>query len=48
MRAQTKALDDYKKGKTAVVMFLVGMVKRELKGKGDASSIETELKKRLG
>lgn len=48
LKAQTKALDDYKKGKTAVLMFLVGMVKRELKGKGDASSIETELKKRLG
>lgn len=48
LHAQTKALDDYKKGKTTVLMFLIGMVKRELKGKGDASFIETELKKRLG
>ena len=46
--ANTKAVDDYKKGKTSVVMFLVGMVKKELRGKGDASFIEAELKKRLG
>ncbi len=45
--ANAKAIEDYKKGKTAVLMFLVGMVKRELKGKGDASSIEQELKKQL-
>jgi len=48
LRVQTKAIGDYKKGKTTVLMFLVGMVKQELKGKGDASFIETELKKRLG
>jgi len=42
-----KAIEDYKKGKTTVLMFLVGMVKRELNGKGDARSIELELKKRL-
>ena len=44
---QTKAIDDYKHGKTSALMFLVGMVKKELHGKGDASVIETELKKRL-
>jgi len=44
---QTKAIDDYKHGKTSALMFLVGMVKKELQGKGDASVIETELKKRL-
>ena len=48
LSANIKAVDDYKKGKTSVIMFLVGMVKKELKGKGDASFIETELKKRLG
>jgi len=48
LAANQKAVDDYKKGKTSVIMFLVGMVKKELKGKGDASFIEAELKKRLG
>lgn len=43
----SKAVKDYKKGKTTVLMFLVGMVKRELKGKGDAGIIEKELKKKL-
>ncbi|MFH0750022.1 MAG: Asp-tRNA(Asn)/Glu-tRNA(Gln) amidotransferase subunit GatB [Candidatus Gottesmanbacteria bacterium] len=47
LTANTKAVDDYKKGKTSALMFLVGMVRRELKGKGDASVIEQELKKRL-
>ena len=45
---QTKAIEDFKSGKTSVLMFLVGMVKKELKGKGDAGFIEAELKKRLG
>jgi aspartyl-tRNA(Asn)/glutamyl-tRNA(Gln) amidotransferase subunit B len=45
--ANTKAVEDYKKGKTSVIMFLVGQVKKELKGKGDASLIEQELKKQL-
>lgn len=44
---QQKAVADFKSGKSSVMMFLVGMVKKELKGKGDASFIETELKKRL-
>jgi aspartyl-tRNA(Asn)/glutamyl-tRNA(Gln) amidotransferase subunit B len=47
LRDQTKALEDYRKGKTTVLMFLVGMVKRELKGKGDAQIIEQKIKKRL-
>jgi len=45
---QEKAVNDYKNGKTSVLMFLVGMVKRELQGKGDATVIEEELRKRLG
>ncbi len=44
---QTKAIADYKHGKLSALMFLVGMVKKELKGKGDAGIIEQELKKRL-
>ncbi len=47
LNQQTKAIEDYKHGKTSALMFLVGMVKKELQGKGDASVIESELKKRL-
>ena len=45
--SNAKAIEDYKKGKVSALMFLIGMVKRELKGKGDATTIEIELKKRL-
>jgi len=48
LQQQTKAIEDFKSGKVSALMFLVGMVKKELKGKGDASFIEAELKKRLG
>ena len=48
LQQQTKAIEDFKRGKESALMFLVGMVKKELKGKGDASFIEAELKKRLG
>jgi len=40
-----KAVNDYKGGKTGVIMFLLGQVKRELQGKGDAESIKKELLK---
>lgn len=42
-----KAVADYRSGKTTVLMFLVGQVKRTLKGKGDAKIIETLLTERL-
>ncbi|EKD67249.1 MAG: hypothetical protein ACD_48C00513G0002 [uncultured bacterium] len=45
--ANAKAIEDYKKGKTAVLMFLVGMVKRELKGKGDAEKIKVLLEGKI-
>jgi len=38
-----KAVEDYRKGKTSVLMFLVGQVKRTLNGKGDAEIIKQEL-----
>jgi len=44
---QEKAVNDYKNGKVTVVMYLVGQVKRELQGKGDAKAIEEELKRRM-
>jgi len=47
LMAQSKAVADYKSGKTTVIMFLLGMVKRELKGKGDAKVIEDTLKAKL-
>ena len=47
LQQQTKAIEDFKSGKESALMFLVGMVKKELKGKGDAGFIEAELKKRL-
>lgn len=42
-----KAVEDYKKGKDSAIMFLVGQVKRELQGKGDAAYIKEALKKRI-
>lgn len=42
-----KAVDDYKSGKTNVIMFLVGMVLRHLKGKGDAGKVRKILEDKL-
>ncbi|MBM3282790.1 Asp-tRNA(Asn)/Glu-tRNA(Gln) amidotransferase subunit GatB [Candidatus Gottesmanbacteria bacterium] len=42
-----KAITDYKAGKKQVLMYLVGMVMRELKGKGDPSVIKKFLEKAL-
>jgi len=47
MRTNTKAIEDYKKGKLSAMMFLIGMVKRELAGKGDAEKIKKLLEKRI-
>ena len=38
---------DYKKGKTGIIMFFVGLAKRELKGRGDAVIIKQLLEKKL-
>lgn len=40
LAAQQKAVTDYRSGKTGVLMFLVGLVKRDLAGKGDAGVIQ--------
>lgn len=45
--AQPKAVADYKGGKTTVIQFLVGMVMKELKGKGDTNVIKTLLEAKL-
>jgi len=47
IKEESKAIEDYKNGKSSVMMFLVGQVKKILKGKGDAKIIEELLKKYL-
>ncbi len=42
-----QVVDDYKKGKTNAIMFLVGLGMKELKGKIDANSIRLQLEKML-
>jgi len=41
---QSNAAEDFRKGKTTVLMFLVGQTKKILQGKGDAKLIESILK----
>lgn len=41
------AVEDYKKGKEASIMFLVGQVMKELKGQADAKAVRSELEKKL-
>ena len=41
--ANEKAVNEYKKGKVTVVMFLVGQVMKEMKGKADASTVRKAL-----
>lgn len=40
-------VEQYKSGKTNAVMFLVGLVMKEMKGKADAKVVIEELKKRI-
>lgn len=42
-----KAVDDYKKGKQTVIMFLVGQVMRKIGGKAEAKKVKEELEKIL-
>lgn len=42
-----KVVEDYKKGKQNAIMFLVGQVMREMKGKAEAKLVIEELKKHL-
>lgn len=42
-----KPVEDYKKGKTAVVMFLVGLVMQEMKGNADAVFVKKSLEEAL-
>lgn len=47
IEANKKVADDYKGGKQNALMFLVGQVMREMKGKADAKIVIEELKKKL-
>ncbi|MDQ3099507.1 MAG: Asp-tRNA(Asn)/Glu-tRNA(Gln) amidotransferase subunit GatB [bacterium] len=40
---QPKAVEDYRAGKETVIQFLIGMVMKELKGKGNTEEIKTLL-----
>lgn len=43
IESNPKAVDDYKKGKEPVIMFLVGMAMKELKGKAKAEEVKQKL-----
>jgi len=45
LEAQPKAVADYRAGKETVIMFLIGMVMKELKGKGNTEEIKEIIKK---
>ncbi|MBI2405137.1 aspartyl/glutamyl-tRNA amidotransferase subunit B [Candidatus Gottesmanbacteria bacterium] len=47
VREQSKAMSDYQKGKEQALMFLLGQVIKELKGKGDKQIITEKLKEKL-
>lgn len=45
--ANEKSVSDYKNGKTAAIMYLMGCVMREMKGQADAGVVKGELEKVL-
>ena len=47
LKQQKKAVADYQTGKGEVIGFLIGMVQKELKGKGDPAVIRERLLKEL-
>lgn len=44
---QPKAVDDYKKGNTNVVGFIIGMVQKKLEGHGNPQTVREEILKQL-
>lgn len=47
VKEQEKAVSDYKSGKTQVLGFLMGMVQKELKGRGNPKTVSQSLLKKL-
>lgn len=47
VKVNSKAVDDYRKGKTNVIMFLIGQVMREAKQKLDTKLVKETLEKKL-
>ncbi|HLC94259.1 MAG TPA: Asp-tRNA(Asn)/Glu-tRNA(Gln) amidotransferase subunit GatB [Patescibacteria group bacterium] len=47
LEANEKAVNDYKRGKQNAIMFLVGLVMRELKGQADAQIIRKKIEEKL-
>lgn len=47
INANPKVVSDYKGGKQGAIMFLVGQVMKEMKGKADAQTVISTLKQML-
>ncbi|MFS8158886.1 MAG: Asp-tRNA(Asn)/Glu-tRNA(Gln) amidotransferase GatCAB subunit B, partial [Candidatus Roizmanbacteria bacterium] len=47
IEANGDAVENYKKGKTTVIMFLVGQVMKEMKGQARAEIVKSTLEKYL-
>ncbi len=47
IKTNKKAVEDYKKGKENAVMFLVGQVMREMKGKVDAKLVKEKILEKI-
>lgn len=43
LKQNGKAVEDYKNGKQSILMFLVGQVMREMKGRADANKVKEEI-----
>ncbi len=47
LKSNPKVVEDYKKGRENAIMFLVGIVMREMKGRADAKLVIDKLKSRI-
>jgi aspartyl-tRNA(Asn)/glutamyl-tRNA(Gln) amidotransferase subunit B len=47
LKNNQKAVEDYQKGRTNAIMFLVGQVMKEMKGKAEAKIVREEIERRI-